>query len=385
MASSRSPRAALVTGLTSPLDVRPASPRLRGLLALALVVASLGTSAEARAQLDLRWEAPAGCPDREEVLEKIRAMAGSALDGAEELSVEAKITRQARRSRLDLSVRDGQRVERRVITSDSCAALAGATAVTLALLLGVEQKLADPPDESRSAADPNAGQSSERASASEGDARASEASALAEDAAGEANDSPDDDASASAAAPSSAPRAASAERRWAFVVRAPFVAADLGPLPRPALGIGLGLGLRHGAWALSLSGHLSRSQTVAGTLALVESSGAELERATAHLALCRGWRASHFELAPCLGLALELVSARGIGEGVSPRARRALWPAPGLGAVAHWYILESFAFFATVGGNLELSRPRFVIQELGEVERLGPASLSGAFGVEWIL
>jgi hypothetical protein len=130
---------------------------------------------------------------------------------------------------------------------------------------------------------------------------------------------------------------------------------------------------------------MSRDQTIDGTLVLVESSGAELDRSTGQLALCRGWRGTHFELSPCLGLALELVSARGVGEGVSARTRRAVWPAPGLSAVAHWHILETFALFATVGGHVELSRPRFIIQELGEVERLGPASLGGAFGVEWIL
>jgi hypothetical protein len=369
MASSRARRAALVTGLTSLLGARSASAGVRALLALALLAICVGTSGEARAQLELRWEAPAGCPDREQVLEKIRAIAGPALDESEGLSVEATITRQAKRSRLELIVRDQGRLERRIITSDSCAALAGATAVTLALLLGVGEPPPEQPDaDQQTAAEPNASESTERASASASDPLRSEA--------GERDDR------ARARRPSAR---TAAKRSWAFVVRGPFVTADVGPLPRPALGVGLGLGLRFGAWALSISGHMSRDQIIDGTLVLVESSGAELDRSTGQIALCRGWRGPHFELSPCLGLALELVSARGIGEGVSGRSRRAVWPAPGLSAVAHWHILETFALFATVGGYLELSRPRFIIQELGEVERLGPASMGGAFGVEWFL
>ncbi len=359
-------------------------PGARGLLCVALVAVSLCASAEARAELDLRWQAPAGCPDREQVLEKIRAIAGAALDESEGLAVEATITRQARRARLELIVLDAGRTERRVITSDSCMALAGATAVTLALLLGVGEAPSEQRDDQQAPSAPNASENSEGASATSAGARGTESELRAEGSRSESSDEPGRDQATRASA-SAGP---GTKRSWAFVVRAPFVAADLGPLPRPALGVGLGLGLRFGAWGLSLSGHVSRNQTVDGTLPLVESSGTELDRTTGQLALCRGWRGPHFELSPCLGLALEVVSVRGIGEGVSPRARRAVWPAPGLSAVAHWHILESFAFFATVGGYLELSRPRFLIQvnqELGEVERLAPASLGAAFGVEWIL
>jgi len=51
----------------------------RASVALILAAAFLGREPAARAQLELRWEAPAGCPDRKEVIERIRALAGSAL------------------------------------------------------------------------------------------------------------------------------------------------------------------------------------------------------------------------------------------------------------------------------------------------------------------
>jgi hypothetical protein len=168
------------------------------------------------------------------------------------------------------------------------------------------------------------------------------------------------------------------------VVRAPVIAADLGLLPRPTLGVGIGAGMRYDGWRLVLAGHLSRAQTLSarepgGTF------GAELQRATGRLLTCHGWRWSQFELAPCIELAIEHVTARGFGEGVSPQARRAVWLAPGAGAVAHWYALESLAFFSGITGYLELSRPRLVVQDLGEVRQLGPASIGAAVGLEWIL
>jgi hypothetical protein len=142
--------------------------------------------------------------------------------------------------------------------------------------------------------------------------------------------------------------------------------------------------MRYDAWRVVLAGQLSRAQTV-GAPESGENIGAELQRATGQLLTCRGWRWTDFELAPCVGLALEHVSARGFGDGVSPRVRRALWLAPGAGAVAYWYALESWAFFAGITGYLELSRPLIVIQDLGQIRQLGPAAIGAAVGFEWIL
>jgi hypothetical protein len=327
----------------------------RAALALALVAASLGGAPEAQAQLQLQWDAPPGCPQRAEVLERIRAIAGSALDETEGLSAEARITRDQGRVRLELVVRDGREVRRRVIASDSCPALAGAAAITLALLLGADTGSAEPPKDDDLPTAPEPG----------------------------APKRPDE----RDIGPSVSP-AVSAEptdmRRWAVVVRAPGVAADLGLLPRPALGVGVGLGLRYDAWKVVLAGYLFRDQTFNAPQP-GEAFGAELQRVTGQLLTCRGWRWSHFEISPCAGLALEHVTARGFGVGVSPQARRAVWLAPGAGAVAHWYALKSWAFFTEITGYLELSRPRLVIQDLGGIRQLGPASIGAAVGFEWIL
>lgn len=79
------------------------------------------------------------------------------------------------------------------------------------------------------------------------------------------------------------------------------------------------------------------------------------------------------------------LTAQGFGQGVAPEVRRALWAAPSAGAVAQWHALKSLAFFAGATGYLELSRPRLVIEGLGEVSQLGPVAVRIMTGAEWIL
>jgi hypothetical protein len=131
-----------------------------------------------------------------------------------------------------------------------------------------------------------------------------------------------------------------------------------------------------------LAGHVFAGQTVSvGEQAA--SYGADLKRMTAQVSVCRGWRYSRFELAPCVGVAVEYMSARGTGAGVAPSTQGAVWPAPGAGGVAHWYAMESLALFASVSGYLELSRPHLIIEGLGEVAQPGLTAVEGAMGLEW--
>ena len=130
--------------LLTPVLASPSSRRLgrstswQAAFVLAVVVASVMTASVARAELNLRWDAPPSCPRRGEVLDRIRALAGSSLDNTEGLSAEGRIARTNGRFSLTLLVRDGRHLRKRVITSDSCADLGGAAAITLALLLGVD-------------------------------------------------------------------------------------------------------------------------------------------------------------------------------------------------------------------------------------------------------
>jgi hypothetical protein len=356
-------------------------------LALAIVVSCMATASPARAELNLRWDAPPNCPRRDEVLDRIRALAGSSLDHFEGLSAEGRIARTNGRFLLTLSVRDGRQHRRRVITSDSCANLAGAAAITLALLLGVDTNTADTSAQSdaRGQAAPQDGEPDQaerngRATSAARGEQQSERDAKERD---RRSEEPERDR---ASVDSRATPDRSSDRRWNVLIRAPIVAADLGPLPEPSVGLGLGTGIGYESWRFLLMGHLYRAQVVrAGDPGSAFAAGADLDRMTAQLAVCRGWRSPPFEIAPCLGLAVERTSARGFGQGVAPETQSAMWVAPSAGAVLHWYALKSLALFVGAHGDLELSRPRIVIDGLGDIGQLGPVSARVTTGLEWIL
>jgi hypothetical protein len=182
---------------------------------------------------------------------------------------------------------------------------------------------------------------------------------------------------------SETPDASSSGRRWAVVLRAPAATADLGPLPHPALGLGLGVGVRYGSWRAVLAGHVSQKQTV-NAPEPNDTSGAELERLTGELSACHGWGSREAEIAPCVAVALEHVTARGFGESVAPQSARATWAAVGAGVTAHFYPTKFLAIFGTFTGYVELSRPSLVIEGLGDVAELEPFAAGAALGAEWI-
>lgn len=365
--------------------------RLRPHATLTLALGAIGMliAPAARAQLNLQWEAPPSCPRRGEVLDRIRAVAGSSLDKADGLSAEGKIARTNGRFSLTLVVRDGRQVRKRVITADSCADLAGAAAITLALLLGGDVSAAESGAQSdaRGEAAPQSGapNQGERSAGASDETRREPQS---ERAGTDRRKQSDELAERSRIPPDgpAAPGGLPSARRWTLLVRAPILAADVGPLPQPSVGGGLGGGIGYEAWRFLVTGHVHRGQTIdAPDPAAAFAAGADLERITAQLVTCRGWRSVQFEIAPCIGLAVEHLTAQGFGQGVSPELRRAFWAAPSAGAVAQWYALKSLALFAGATGYLELSRPRLVIEGLGEVRQLGPAGARLTVGMEWIL
>ena len=353
----------------------------RTAVGLAALAASLVTAPNVRAELDLRWDAPPGCPSRDEIHDRIRALAGSSLDRATGLSAEGQIARADGRFFLTLLVRDGPDVRKRVIASDSCSTLAGAAAVTLAFLLGIDVA---PPELSgegeRGAAPardgaPAPGERNRENAGKEPRAQGKES--------GQRSDQRSEQSPA-VAATAVTPAPSAPTRPWAVVLRGPVVVADVGLLPRTAVGVGLAVGMRYGSWRALVAGQLSTGQTVSVSEQGGAPIGAELQRMTGQVAICHGWRSRRFELAPCVALALEYVAARGTGEGVSPQSGRAVWPAPSVGAVAHWYAIESLALFAGASGYLELSRPHLVIDGVGEIAQLGRVAASASAGVEWI-
>ncbi|HEX6278123.1 MAG TPA: hypothetical protein VFZ53_33995 [Polyangiaceae bacterium] len=344
---------------------------------LALLAAVAFAAGRARAEMTLRWEAPAACPQRAEVLDRIRALTGSSRDKTDELAVEGSIERADGRFSLTLLVRDGREVRKRVIASERCADLAGAAAVTLALLLGIDVSAADTDGGAAPLAAPDAGTSSTSADAAAENARDG---GLDQPSATPAAVPPKETASSDTPSTTTEPPSS---RAWNVVVRAPFGSVETGPLPHPAFAVGLGIGARYDAWQVMLTGRISPDQRVAAPQPN-ETSGADLARTAAELSGCYGFRSRAVEIAPCATVTLEHVTAQGYGDGVSPRSEGAFWPALGVGAIGRVYPWDFLALFAGVGGAVELSRPRLVIEGLGTVSELEPVAAGASFGAEWI-
>ncbi|HLV22246.1 MAG TPA: hypothetical protein VKZ49_15240 [Polyangiaceae bacterium] len=329
---------------------------------LGLGVALLATSAgaETPAPLELSWRAPASCPTESDVIEQIRAISGGAVGQDHHLRADATVTRTAQQYRLRLIIRAGTLVGERVIESASCEGLAGATAVTLALLLQSPDPL------------------------SEQDLRGGD---LPPSSGGPDSEAPPPAAQEPAppeppAPPETAAPGEDTERSFRLLVQLPRVALDVGPLPRPSLGAGVALGLRADAWTVLVAGQLWLPQNIWAPD--VPDHGAEVERLSAEVWGCRslGWGA--LDLAPCLTLSLERLAGMGVGEDVSERSAHVLWLSGGAGGLVSWSALDWMALTLSAAARAQLSRPRVEIDGLGTLHQVAPFALSLNIATEWI-
>jgi len=157
----------------------------------------------------------------------------------------------------------------------------------------------------------------------------------------------------------------------------------VGVLPDPSYGMGLALGLRHEAWRLLASGTLWLAQDYEA--APFVGYGAHFGRVSGELSACRGWQVSGFELAPCLLLSLDDVSARGTGVGVSSTNPWTAWLSVGAGFQGLWQLNHSLAMVFGLNGRIASSRPRFVSEGAGEIYQVGAAAFGLVLGCEWLL
>ena len=359
---------------------------------LVCATALVASPRPARAEVALVWSAPAGCPSGEAVEERIRAIAGGSARTSAPLRAEGRITRHGTRYRLTLVVRDGAVRRERVIDSNSCVDLAGAAAVALGLLLrdAPKEETTSPPantatgsaDARGQAPTTTAGESPANASSSPPSREASQNSGPAKKQqarapSDEVSESPDE-------VPESPeePNPPAGGQEFHFVVRAPLLALDIGPVPAAVASLGAGVGIRYGSWRLTAVARVFQDETLQSPL--IPEVGARVEHAEAELWTCRAWSIGQFDVAPCLVLGLNRLTAVGTGPGVSARTQHSASLTVGAAAAAHFHIFDWMALFAAVGAGLETSRPRFVIEGLGEAGRWGAARISAGVGSEWI-
>lgn len=349
---------------------RPRYGLAAGCAALALVAAT--TSRTARAEVDLQWIAPAECPREEAVREKMRSLAAGSLDQVDRLSAEGEITRVESRYTLRLRVRVGGEVRERVIESEGCAELAGAAAVTLGLLL----------QSGTAAHEGTGGTAGAPSNTPDGSGTGATGAGGARGNAGPEPPGSSTEDPRSPVAPRAPPQAEDDGGELGFVLRAPVVALDIGPLPVAGFDVGGGVGVGYAAWQLVAAGRFHPSQRIeAGP---IDGAGTTVRRLAAELSVCRRFGSKALTLAPCAVIALEHLTAEGFGPYVRPRQKRAAWAAPGAGLLARLSMFDSLALLVGATVYVEVARPRLVIENVGEIDQLAPVALRAFLGTEWL-
>jgi len=346
--------------------------------------------AEPATALTLSWRAPAGCPQQAEVRDRIRTVTGPAGTNETALQAEGTITQiDSRRYHLKLITRSGNLVGERNLDATSCQNLTGAAAVSIALLL----RSAGPLSEGDLAGKQTAGTAAGAAPGSgptqaTGSTPTAAAAAQPAAAAASARKQSAANSSSESAEPESTPSEIwqrpikPTPRTWRGLAQVPLAALSFGPLPKPSGGVAFAAGASFDDWRLLLGGSAWLRQNVTSEQA--PGFGADVDRLTGSFKACRALRRAALELAPCLALSLEHVSARGTGDGVTARSERATWLALGVGAQGRLYLASWLSLVVGIDAQLETARPIISIAGVGNVAQLGPAALTTTAGPEWI-
>jgi len=359
-----------MTSRSAPACNRPRAWTLPAPLLLSLLVQLSPTLAQAQQPetVDLEWAAPEECPRLEEVQAGIRKLAGPRKSSAVPLRAEATITRTDEGElRLRLRLHAGEMVEERLIEARSCSALAGATAVAVALLFrsGALQS-----EDDQGALPPTGGTGGQR----------------------EVNGEPSKVGGQKPPVPRSTPVAVTPEpdakshspRRWHALAQVPLGLFGLGPLRgAPGFAGGVAVGASIDRWRFLARGALWLPAHEA-TPADFQPYGAETRRTSVTLSACRAVFLSRLELAPCATLSLQHLVARGEGAHIAAHTAQTTWAALGLGAQARLQVAPWLSLFLGIEGEVETSRPQLILDGVGPVETLLPAAATISAGPEWI-
>ena len=355
----------------------------RAMVPMSLALACF-TPIAARAQqvpgLTVRWQAPARCPQQAEVSERVRKLSGSRSSVQGALQADGTITQaDDGRFHLKLLLRAGGLVGERNIDSSSCADLSRAAAVAIALLLhsdeplnagmlGDEHSLPGARETSEAAGGSTVPAADRPQSENENQSRV---------------DLPKQTQRSEPPGERAQTETLPSGRREHVRLRAPLAASSVGPLPRPEWGVSLAVGASSANWQFWLEGSEWKKQQVpAGDF---PGYSASVRRASASLRGCRASRFSAFELAPCLVVSVEHVSAAGAGENVAPQSQQVNWLSAGVGVQGRVYLGSWFSLTLSVDGVIEASRPRIFIGGVGLVDQIAPAAFTAMVGPEWIL
>lgn len=288
----------------------------------AVLATSPASASEPGEGVDIVWSAPSECPTSAELRRRVTArVPGDAI-----VHARGRVEHLADHFRLALDIETRSSRGDRTIEAPTCDALASSAAVVIAM--SVAPPAPDPAPASAAAPAP---------------------------------------ARASASAPDRVlePPPRSEEARARFLIRGHLI-GDTGTLPSTAIGGGLAFGVRIVSGLVVEAGaNLFASQD--GTVGGTPERGASFTLLAAGARAC--WALTRrIEIAPCLGVEVERLSATGFGAARVAEASSLTW-SPEVALALRLPIAGPIALRAGLGAILPMSRQSFVINAAGTVHR----------------
>ena len=379
-------------------DSRPTRGAATSCLLIGLLVTARA-AADPQTPIDLRWEAPTGCPQESDVRSRIQKILGGGRHDSP-LRAEGTITRVDGRFQLELVVRVGDVAGTRSLTARSCDDLAGAAAVEIGLLVHSVEAAAKPDGTSKESPGllplgglETSGFGAEGTSGSSSQGGSFTISPLREPDGAKNERKPDVEREVE-----KQPPPPETPRRWRGLLQAPLLALGAGPVPPLSLGVGLALGFEHARWRVQVQGLYWRHQNVPASG--FPGYGIDVDRIGASLGTCHELLTSWFGLSPCISAGMERVSARGTGSNIVPTGRHTIGVSAGAGLQGRIHLTSWLRLLAAAGVEIEFVRPQYLIEWLGPLDpdpdledpapptpvyRFAPAALTGTIGLEWAL
>ncbi len=360
------------------------------LLAAALAVgwASVGAAAESgAARVSLGWSAPAGCPDREQVLAETLKLLGDAPAGRP-LVARGAVSQSEEGFVLVLATELNGSHGTRHLQAARCADLAQPAALVLALAIDPDalSRIAESKSDS-AAATPAAGSVSsavgslppiEKAPSPLPPPTPAPEPTAKPGASRKASVNTEQSAAAAADPRLDAPPQDDGPTRASdlFVRVGAGGAVDVGTLPDAAFGGVFTVAGHYERFELEARGALYGNQTKA----VGQSAGGELALVSGGLGAC--YRVLDVgNVAPCAGAEGSRLSGKGVG--VSDPGSGAVWIWSGvLGARAAQPLTDTLALWVRVDAQIALNQPRFVLENVGAVHEPARLSGRGALGAE---
>jgi hypothetical protein len=312
----------------------------------------IARAADAGEAVSLTWQAPAGCPDRAAILERLRSLLVVSKASSGQVTARGTVIGSSAGTwELNLETVQGERTWKRTMQSASCDELADAAALIIALVV-------DPDLMTEAQTNPGA----------------------------VTREPPPPPAVPTPAVPPAAPVVAVQEpeqldtRRTpiAFVVGGAAV-ADLGSLPGVSFGAELALGIRIAHLQIDLLGTAFPSTSTEVVTNPPRGGNFSL--------IGGGARGCYWAPSPawawglCAGAELGNMRGEGFGTTAFTAAEDRLWVAGRLGAFATYSLAKSLAFRASLEGLVPVTRPTFELANVVPATVHQPSAVSGRLQV----